>query len=267
MADEGEFQAPAGGFVTAGSKKAVRPSAAPFDPFADDAAPAPTPASGALFQTAGARRPVRPKAAPAATARKAPKAAFDPFADDDAPAAPSTKTPKPGRRPAYRTPATASTRVKRGAAPTSTGKTAFCEAVERNHGCCLACGYSMGGPGECKASVKSEDAYCKSLEAPSQRGCCAVCGQADKKGKNGHGDASPNCCSAGGSWAGTCDEGGEHNWSEGYQACNGFPAAAQKLKEAISKARQHGVDGRLIQEAVKMAASEHSQNPRHQFVD
>ena len=74
--------------------------------------------------------------------------------------------------------ATASTRVKRGAAPTSTGKTAFCEAVERNHGCCLACGYSMGGPGECKASVKSEDAYCKSLEAPAQRGCCAVCGQA-----------------------------------------------------------------------------------------
>ena len=74
--------------------------------------------------------------------------------------------------------ATASTRVKRGAAPTSTGKTAFCEAVERNHGCCLACGYSTGGPGECKASVKSEDAYCKSLEAPSQRGCCAVCGQA-----------------------------------------------------------------------------------------
>ena len=68
--------------------------------------------------------------------------------------------------------------VKRGAAPTSTGKTAFCEAVARNHGCCLACGYSTGGPGECKASVKSEDAYCKSLEAPSQRGCCAVCGQA-----------------------------------------------------------------------------------------
>ena len=74
--------------------------------------------------------------------------------------------------------ATASTRVRRGAAPTSTGKTAFCEAVERNHGCCLACGYSTSGPGECKASVKSEDAYCKSLEAPSQRGCCAVCGQA-----------------------------------------------------------------------------------------
>ena len=74
--------------------------------------------------------------------------------------------------------ATTSIRVKRGAAPTSTGKTAFCEAVERNHGCCLACGYSTGGPGECKASVKSEDAYCKSLEAPSQRGCCAVCGQA-----------------------------------------------------------------------------------------
>ena len=53
MADEAAFT----GFVTAGSKKAVRPSAAPFDPFADDAAPAPT--SGALFQTAGARRPVR----------------------------------------------------------------------------------------------------------------------------------------------------------------------------------------------------------------
>ena len=80
MADEGEFQAPAGGFITAGSKKAVTPSAAPFDPFADDGAPAaPKPASGALFQTAGARRPVRPKAAPAAPARKAPKAAFDPF--------------------------------------------------------------------------------------------------------------------------------------------------------------------------------------------
>ena len=107
MADEAAFT----GFVTAGSKKAVRPSAAPFDPFADDAAPAPKPASGAaLFQTAGARRPVRPKAPPAATARKAPKAAFDPFADDAAPAPPSTKTPKPGRRPAYRTPATASTR-------------------------------------------------------------------------------------------------------------------------------------------------------------
>ena len=67
---------------------------------------------------------------------------------------------------------------RRGAAPTSTGKTAFCEAVERNHGCCLACGYSTSGPGECKASVKSEDAYCRSLEAPTQRGCCAVCGQA-----------------------------------------------------------------------------------------
>ena len=54
MADEPAFT----GFVTAGSKKAVRPSAAPFDPFADAAAPAPTPASGAaLFQTAGARRP------------------------------------------------------------------------------------------------------------------------------------------------------------------------------------------------------------------
>jgi hypothetical protein len=74
--------------------------------------------------------------------------------------------------------ATASTRVRRGPAPTSSGKTAFCEAVERNHGCCLDCGYSMGGPGECKASVKSQDTYCKSLEAPSQRGCCAFCGQA-----------------------------------------------------------------------------------------
>ena len=42
----------------------------------------------------------------------------------------------------------------------------------------MACGYSTGGPGECKASVKSEDAYCRSLEAPTQRGCCAVCGQA-----------------------------------------------------------------------------------------
>ena len=50
MADEAAFT----GFVTAGSKKAVRPSAAPFDPFADDAAPAPKPTGGALFQTAGA---------------------------------------------------------------------------------------------------------------------------------------------------------------------------------------------------------------------
>ena len=57
MADEEPFTAPTGGFITAGSKKAVTPSTAPFDPFADDAAPAPKPASGAaLFQTAGARR-------------------------------------------------------------------------------------------------------------------------------------------------------------------------------------------------------------------
>ena len=62
MADEEPFTAPTGGFITAGSKKAVTPSAAPFDPFADDAAPAaPKPTSGALFQTAGARRPVAPK--------------------------------------------------------------------------------------------------------------------------------------------------------------------------------------------------------------
>ena len=74
--------------------------------------------------------------------------------------------------------ATASTRVRRGPAPASSGKTAFWEAVERNHGCCLDCGYSAGGPGECKASVKALDTYCKSLEAPSQRGCCAFCGQA-----------------------------------------------------------------------------------------
>ena len=40
MADEEPFTAPTGGFITAGSKKAVTPSTAPFDPFADDAAPA-----------------------------------------------------------------------------------------------------------------------------------------------------------------------------------------------------------------------------------
>ena len=133
-------------------------------------------------------------------------------------------------------------------------------------------------PTRCKCGQKPSEAMLEFVKqmlaqgrgariAVSRPPACAVCGQADKKGKNGHGDASPNCCSAGGSWAGTCDEGGEHTWSEGYQACNGFPAAAQKLKEAISKARQHGVDGRLIKEAVKMAASEQSQNPRHQFID
>ena len=139
--DEEEFAAPAGAFITAGSKKAVVPSAAalakagavlegapaaPYDPFADDAAAPAAPATGALFQTAGTGR------VPAALARggrrgasPAPrkKTTFDPFADDAPPPQPKkattfdpfagdapAKTPHARRKAPLRTPATASTR-------------------------------------------------------------------------------------------------------------------------------------------------------------
>ena len=48
------------------------------------------------------------------------------------------------------------------------------------------------------------------------------------------GDDDPNCCSPGGSWHGMCEggnNGGQHTFHDGYQACNGGELAASALPE------------------------------------
>ena len=113
MADEGEFQAPAGSFITAGSKKAVTPSAARFASRIRRRRAGPS--KRALFQTAGARRAVLAVAPPAATARSPRKRRSTPFADDDgagAPLDPWTRQPaRAAARRAPRTPATTDIRI------------------------------------------------------------------------------------------------------------------------------------------------------------
>lgn len=63
---------------------------------------------------------------------------------------------------------------------------AFCDAVELNHGCCPACGYKWES-GKCvlKPNMLSQSPstpYCKSLLSPQFRGCCQFCGYAWEAG-------------------------------------------------------------------------------------
>ena len=53
---------------------------------------------------------------------------------------------------------------------------------------------------------------------------CASCGV-----NAAHKAGAPNCCSEGGSWEGMCDEGGQHTWHEGFQACSIESEAARRL--------------------------------------
>ena len=66
-----------------------------------------------------------------------------------------------------------------GVAPNGMERSAFCNLVNLNHGCCPACGYGWVD-GECKkldeVVESSSSTYCHSLESPAQRGCCSYCG-------------------------------------------------------------------------------------------
>ena len=53
---------------------------------------------------------------------------------------------------------------------------------------------------------------------------CTRCGTSGS-----HASAAPNCCSAGGTWEGMCEKGGEHSWHEGFQACSITSAAIRRL--------------------------------------
>ena len=52
---------------------------------------------------------------------------------------------------------------------------------------------------------------------------CPKCGRV--------GDSKSNCCSPGGAWEGMCGEGGQYTHHDGYQACNGNPAAAKSATD------------------------------------
>ena len=69
-------------------------------------------------------------------------------------------------------------------------------------------------------------------------GVCAQCGR--------NGISSPNCCSTGGSWAGTCKHsGGQHTWSEGFQACNGELASlGQPVSSDVARDQRRAPDSR-----------------------
>ena len=58
---------------------------------------------------------------------------------------------------------------------------------------------------------------------------CSKCGERDGSGSN--------CCFDGGAWEGMCEEGGQHTYSEGFQACNGNPY----LKRNEEESRQKGL--------------------------
>ena len=64
-----------------------------------------------------------------------------------------------------------------------------------------------------------------------------------------HKSGAPNCCSEGGSWEGMCDEGGEHTWHEGFQACPasrasrlGITSEAFRRLRASSQAQETKAD-------------------------
>ena len=87
---------------------------------------------------------------------------------------------------------------------------------------------------------------------------CAKCGQ-----KNA---AALNCCSGGGAWEGLCEEGGEHDWHEGFQACRMFAdkaesdaAAAEAAEEdavAENKAAADAITAEVDAATVKQAAAD-----------
>jgi hypothetical protein len=64
-------------------------------------------------------------------------------------------------------------------APNGMPRSAFCDLVALNHGCCPACGYGWVD-GACQKSDTVEatttSAFFKSLEVPTQQGCCSFCG-------------------------------------------------------------------------------------------
>ena len=55
----------------------------------------------------------------------------------------------------------------------------------------------------------------------------------------GFGNGVPNCCSHGGAWAGSCtvteEDGGEHTWEEGFNACFGTPLPPDAKLEELQK--------------------------------
>ena len=55
----------------------------------------------------------------------------------------------------------------------------------------------------------------------------------------GFGNGVPNCCSHGGAWAGSCtvteEDGGEHTWEEGFNACFGTPLPSDGKLEELQK--------------------------------
>ena len=58
---------------------------------------------------------------------------------------------------------------------------------------------------------------------------CAKCGQM-AEARQGTA-AGPNCCNAGGTWEGMCDEGGQHTWHEGFVACKSPAHAGDALTQ------------------------------------
>ena len=85
--------------------------------------------------------------------------------------------------------ATTYAKIDRGA--DATEGSLFCDAVAKNRGCCLACGYKGHDDGSCTKVLPAEasETYCESLTAPSQRGCCSYCGHAWSPSKSACVDA------------------------------------------------------------------------------
>jgi hypothetical protein len=63
----------------------------------------------------------------------------------------------------------------------------------------------------------------------------------------GFGNGVPNCCSHGGAWAGSCtvteEDGGEHTWEEGFNACFGTPLPSDGKLEELQKTEPKQVVG------------------------
>ena len=59
------------------------------------------------------------------------------------------------------------------------------------------------------------------------------CSRCSYHTKNGH----FNCCGEGGAWEGLCEEGGEHTWNDGFQACRAHrDGGLQTVKERQDRA-------------------------------
>ena len=87
-------------------------------------------------------------------------------------------------------------------------------------------------PGSLKALERRQQQASPSPETKA----CAKCGQVRPY--------RPNCCTAGGSWEGLCDDvkKSQHTWHEGFVACKGHPRDTPEKRSIKTKARDSDDD-------------------------